>query len=59
MPPHRSNFWIFGVLILSSIGLAMSLFRGHDEMAAVFGCLYLIASGIDRQVGIDREERKL
>lgn len=51
-----SNFWLKLAIPACAVGVAWCLVRGHAEMAGVYLMLLLIASGIDRQVGLDRNK---
>jgi hypothetical protein len=53
-----SNFWMRMAVPACAAGLSFCLFFGRYDSAGIFGCLYLIASGIDRQVGLDRIKNK-
>jgi hypothetical protein len=54
--PVYSNFWMFVAIAATGAGAVFSVGARDYGSAGIFACLYLIASGIDRQVGLDRRK---
>lgn len=52
-----SNFWISAAIIATSAGVGMNIANGKFNDAFLYWCIYLITSGIDRQIHLDSQSR--